>query len=182
MLEFLKVILGENYTEELDKKISEAVGKEFVPRTEFNAKNEAVKGLESQLQEANKTIEGFKDMDIEAIKQAAEDYKNQAEAAKKKAEKTIEGIRFNYALEDALRAAGCRDVISVKAHLKEDALKLDGDNILGLKEQLDTIKVEKDFLFESSDNTSIVRTGGQHKDPPTTGTLEDEISAKLFGK
>ena len=36
MLEFLKSILGDAYTEEIDQKISEEVGKAFVSKGDFN--------------------------------------------------------------------------------------------------------------------------------------------------
>lgn len=35
MLEWLKAILGDSYTEEIDKKISDEIGKGFVPRAEL---------------------------------------------------------------------------------------------------------------------------------------------------
>ena len=45
MLEWLKNILGDAYTEEIDKQVSEAIGKDFVSKTDFNAKNDAAKQL-----------------------------------------------------------------------------------------------------------------------------------------
>lgn len=42
-----------------------------------------IETLKEQLKTANKTIEDFKGMDIESIKQAAEDYKTKYETATK---------------------------------------------------------------------------------------------------
>ena len=39
MLDWLKTILGDAYTEEIDKKVSEEIGKGFVARADFNALN-----------------------------------------------------------------------------------------------------------------------------------------------
>lgn len=38
MLSWLKDILGDNYTEDIEKKISQEIGKNFVSKTDFNAK------------------------------------------------------------------------------------------------------------------------------------------------
>ena len=59
MLEWLKIILGDSYTEEIDKKVSAEIGKGFVSKTDFNAKNEELKTAQGQLLEAKKTIEGL---------------------------------------------------------------------------------------------------------------------------
>lgn len=60
MLDWLKSILGEAYTEEIEKSVSEEIGKRFVSRSDFNVVNEVKKGLETQLEEDRKTIENMK--------------------------------------------------------------------------------------------------------------------------
>ncbi|MBR5156479.1 MAG: phage scaffolding protein [Clostridia bacterium] len=86
MLDRLKTILGDNYTEEIDKAVSEEIGKNFVSRNDFNTKNESVKDLTQRLEEANKQIDAFKEMDIDSIKKSAEEWKEKAEKAEKDAE------------------------------------------------------------------------------------------------
>ena len=49
MLEWLKEILGDSYTEEIDSKVSAEIGKGFVSRADFNTKNDEVKTLQGQL-------------------------------------------------------------------------------------------------------------------------------------
>ena len=82
-LAFLKELLGAAYTEQLDAQISEAVGKGFVARADFNALKESKKALEAQLSEANAAIEGFRaaDKDLEAERAKAAEYKARAEQA-----------------------------------------------------------------------------------------------------
>ena len=43
MLEWLKNILGEAYTDEVDAKVSAEIGKNFVAKADFNAKNDVLK-------------------------------------------------------------------------------------------------------------------------------------------
>ena len=51
MLDWLKEILGESWTEEIDKKVSEEIGKGFVSRSDFNTKNEELKTAKATLKE-----------------------------------------------------------------------------------------------------------------------------------
>lgn len=43
MLEWLKTILGDAYTEDIAKQVSEEIGKQFVQRVDFNTLNETKK-------------------------------------------------------------------------------------------------------------------------------------------
>ena len=42
MLEWLKTVLGDAYTPEIDTAVSQEIGKGFVARTDFNAKTAKV--------------------------------------------------------------------------------------------------------------------------------------------
>lgn len=101
-------------------------------------------GLKTQLGEANNKLAGYDP-----------EWKSKSDTAAQNAQKQIDDLRFDYALNDALKAAKARDVVAIKAHLKTDALKLDEDKILGLQEQLDGIKAESGFLFESDDKPPV---------------------------
>ena len=43
MLVWLKEILGDLYTDEIDSSVSKKIGENFVSKADFNEKNEAVK-------------------------------------------------------------------------------------------------------------------------------------------
>ena len=118
--------------------------------------------LTTQLGEANTQIAAFKDLDVDGIKAAADDYKAKFEAAKAKAKADIEKLQFDDALSSALSGAKAREPKAVAALLDMEGLKLNNGEIVGLKDQLEKLKTEKDFLFESDDPApSIVRgTGG----------------------
>lgn len=70
MLSWLKEILGDGYTDEIDKKISQEIGKNFVAKSDFNAKNEAPKNLEAQIADRDKQLEDLKKStgDIDGLK------------------------------------------------------------------------------------------------------------------
>lgn len=123
--------------------------------------------VQAQLEIANKQIEDFKEMDIEGIKRAAEEYKIKYEEAKEKAAKELEAIKFDYALENALTQAKARNIKAVKALLDMEGLKFNDGEIVGLKDQLEKIKSENDYLFDSDEGTpEIVLPGSKGKDEP----------------
>jgi len=127
----------------------------------MTTENEALK---SQLAEAGKTIEGFKKLDVDGIKAAADDYKAKFEQAQKDAADQLAALKFDHALEGALTAAKAKNPKAVRALLKADDLKLaDDGSIVGLKEQLEKVKSENDYLFDGEGNPlKIVAGGGNH--------------------
>lgn len=128
--------------------------------------------LSGQLAEANQQMEDFKSMDIEGIQRAAEEWKTKAEAAEAKAKADVEKLQFEYALNTALAGAKAREPKAVAALLDMDGLKLNGNEIVGLKDQLEKLKTEKDFLFENDEKTPQIIRG-------TTGSASDEDDAAI---
>ena len=120
-------------------------------------------GLKSQLDEAAKAIDGFKALDIEGVKKSADDWKAKAEQAAKDAEAKVYQVRYESALADALKASKAKNVKAVRALLDEANLKLTDDGLVGLKEQLEKVKPENDYLFESDMPTPKIVSGGGNK-------------------
>lgn len=129
-------------------------------------------GLKTQLDEANTQIEGFKELDVDGIKAAADEWKQKAEQAKQDADTQLAELKFNHALESKLAGTKAKDAAIVAGLLDRDALKLTEDGILGLDEQLSKIKEEKGFLFESEDDKDpkLIIGGG------TGGSLEGDAN------
>lgn len=83
--DWLKTLLGDAYTEDIDKTVATEIGKRFTAKADFEAKSTELKNAKAQLAEANKTIEGLQaaDKDIEAVRKEAAEYKAKAEQAEK---------------------------------------------------------------------------------------------------
>jgi hypothetical protein len=123
-----------------------------------------VDGYKNQLADANKTIEGFKGMDIEGVKKSADEWKTKAETAQAEAAKQVAALKFDHSLEKALADAKVKDVVAVKAHLKIENLKLNEDGTLtGLNEQLEPLQKEKDYLFQSNEQNPQIVTGANNQ-------------------
>jgi hypothetical protein len=156
--DFLK---GLNLSQEVIDKIMAENGKDIAveqkkaekviqERDSYKLKAES---LETQVNDANTEIQKFKDMDIDGIKKAADDWKETAEKAKADADKQISQMKFDYALSTALTGAKAKNAKAVKALLDMDGLKFNDNDgkIVGLDEQLAQIKADNDYLFESDE-------------------------------
>ena len=154
--EFIKSL---NLSQEVNDKIMAENGKDIAveqkkaekviqERDSYKLKAES---LETQVNDANTEIQKFKDMDIDGIKKAADDWKETAEKAKADADKQISQMKFDYALSAALTGAKAKNAKAVKALLDMDGLKFNDGTIVGLDEQLAQIKADNDYLFESDE-------------------------------
>ena len=144
--EVIDKIMAENGEDiSAEQKKSEKITQE---RDRYKLKAES---LETQVNDANAEIQKFKDMDIDGIKQAADDWKTKAEKAKSDADAQISEMKFDYALSAALTGAKAKNAKAVKALLDMDGLKFNDGKIVGLDEQLAQIKADNDYLFESDE-------------------------------
>jgi hypothetical protein len=132
----------------------------------LTAELETVKG---QLSEAGQAIESFKALKPDELKAAADEWKAKAEKATQDAEQMVNGLKFDYALKDALKTYKAKDPADVLPHLKRDTLKLSEDGqIVGLKEQIEPLKEAKDYLFASDEpEPRIVAGTGKPKSTVT---------------
>jgi hypothetical protein len=139
-------------------------------------------GLRDQLTNANATIEKFKEIDVEQIKREAEDYKSKFEQAERDSQAKLDKLQFDHALDRALTSAKAKNSKAVRAMLTEDVLKLDGEKILGLDDQIEKLKKSDAYLFEDDNKTPHITAktsgfengaGGQDKNA--------EINAALRG-
>ena len=74
-LQWLKEIVGDAYTEEMDTAVCQALGKEFVSRADFNEKNAKVKGLETQVTRLTDTVKA-RGKQLDDLKKSAGDNEN----------------------------------------------------------------------------------------------------------
>lgn len=110
--------------EEIDKQVSNEIGKAYAPRADLDSANEAKAAAEAQLADANKTIAGYKDMDIDAIRQSAADWQTKAEQAQKDADARVAAVQFDARLDGAIGKRRGRSPKAIKALLDMDALRV----------------------------------------------------------
>ncbi|QAT48582.1 phage scaffold protein [Caproiciproducens sp. NJN-50] len=181
MLEWLKTILGDTYTEDIDKKVSTEIGKGFVSRTDFNTANEAKKTLEGQIADRDKQIKGFEKLagDNEALKTQLTQAQEANKTAKTDYEANLKKVTLDSKVETALLGAKAKSTKAVRALLDESKISIDGDNVLGLNEQLEALKKDSAYLFgdAQTQNPPPPVKG----DPPKTGDNDMAQWAKEAG-
>ena len=130
---------------------------------EFKKLNTELEGIKGQLSQANEQIAGFKELDIEGVKQKAAEWEQKYNQAAENSAREIEQLKFDFALDRELTKAQARNPKAVKALLDRDALKYDKGKIIGLEEQLETLKKKEDsaFLFGSAAPTVQFTTQSQ---------------------
>lgn len=168
---WLKEIIGEAYTEEMDAAACQAIGKDFVARADFNAKNTRVKELEAQVGQLEEAAKGHAKQ-LEELKKSAGDneeltrkigeLEQQAKADRANYEKELAAVRLSSAVDDELTAAGAKNTVAVKAVLADylkDAKIVDGkvvakvgDESITLAAKVEALKKDAstDFLFGSA--------------------------------
>ncbi|NRG43300.1 phage scaffolding protein [Bacillus sp. CRN 9] len=140
-------------TDEQIEKVMASHGKVVNP---LKAEVDKVKGLENeittykqqiadrdtQLIDLSKKAEGNEELQ----KQIKDLQKDNADA-KEESDNKLAAQRKEFKLELALKDALAKNPKAVKALLNQEAISLDGDNLIGLEEQLKSLKESDSYLF-----------------------------------
>lgn len=152
--------------EQADKVVAQQTEemKGFVPRARLDEESGKVTALNTQLADRDKDIaklqkEAGKGSDLEKqLSEMQDKYKTDTEALNKQ----LADQKLDNLLDTQLLQAKARDLVSVKAHIKRDGIKIKDDGTLeGL--DLDSLRKEKPYLFEiqsSSDEGTGFNSGG----------------------
>ncbi len=171
-VEFLK---GLGLTDEQIQNIQAESGREIQKYKEENIDLKAeVNNTKELLDNANKEIDSYKSMDIEAIKKAAEDYKTKYETAENEHKAQLAEIQLNNKLEKYVDGLKLKNDIYKKAvisRIKEKELKFDGDTLLGGEELVKGFKEQYADAFcddkpkpSFSDSTPGTNNGSSNDD------------------
>ena len=161
----VKKLLGDQIGDDVIDKIMAEHGKDIEGRkSEVSTLTTERDALKAQLDQASQQIDSFKTMDIEGVKKSADEWKAKAEQAAADAKVQVEKLKFDHALEASLTGAKARNAKAVTALLDTELLKMGEDGtISGLKEQLEKIQSEHDYLFVSDVPTPTIVTGGSNR-------------------
>lgn len=116
--------------------------------TERDTANNTIKGLKD-------TVAKFDGVDIEKLKKDASDWET-------KYNTDIAAVKLDSAVNMALVEAKAKNPKLAKAALDMSIIKLDGENLTGLTEQLDKLKESDAYLFEAETKDDPKDNGGAH--------------------
>ena len=137
--------------------------------TELNTANETIKGLKE-------TVSKFDGVDLDGLKKSVTDWEN-------KYNTDIAAVKLDSAVNLALVAAKAKNPKLAKAALDMSVIKMDGDNLLGLSEQLDNLKKSDAYLFEEEQTADdkktsgafVMNTGGDHGKTTNTDSFMNAV-------
>ncbi len=129
-----------------------------------------------KIKELTEAVKKFDGVDVDKLKT------DLAEMSKKYDTDTA-ALKLDNALSKALSSCGARDADIVGKLLDRSIIKLDGDKLIGVSEQIDRLKTDKAFLFGSADETAkptgmTAQLGSQH-DKPAGNSGAETLGAAL---
>lgn len=204
-LQWMKDILGDAYTEDMDAKVCAALGERFVSRQDFNDKNAKLKEAEAQVSQLTESVK-TRDTQLEELKKSAganEELQKQIDTLAQQNkdqraayDKELATVRLMAAVDAELTSAGSKNNTAVRAVLAEflkEAKIVDGK--VTSKEGADTVtlaaKVEAlkkdaatDFMFASTPKYAGWKPGEGSGGAPSGGKepkdmTYDELCAYL---
>ena len=115
------------------------------------------------LEEAQKTLKEFEDVDVEELKARVATLTADLETKEQEYQKELAERDFNSLLEKQINSFGAKNTKAVKALLDIDALKESKNQEADIKAMLETCKEENDYLFGSDEpiKNPVAPTGGK---------------------
>lgn len=190
-MEWLKELLknaGIENVDDLESKIAKELPKYFKPASVFNEVNEKLKNANAEI-ETLKTTQSNIQTEYENYKKGSitqEDYDAKVKEIQEEADNKVKQNNFDSKLAVKLmsKEINARDVVDIKANLDMSKISLDGENFIGLDEQIKTLKEKKDYLFNKEETviTGVGESGRQkvEGDKPDFSQMSyDEIAKYL---
>ncbi len=148
--------------------INKELPKHFIPKDKYNEAAEAKKKLEADLAARDTQLEELKKAagNSDELKQQISELQEANKATKEEWEAKTAQMQLNFAIEKALTTAKAKNAKAVKALLDMEKVKLDGEQLLGLDDQLKAIKESDPYLFGEPGKV------GSGTNPPGAGTGE----------
>lgn len=105
--------------------------------------------LQKQIGDRDKQLDTLKESsgDNEALKKQITDLQAANKKAKDDYDSNLKKVTLGSKVDVALLGAKAKNVKAVRALLDESKISLDGENVLGLKEQLEQVQKDNPFLF-----------------------------------
>ena len=140
---------------DFETELNKALPEDWIPKSKYNELNESKKLSDENLKKANATLEELKGKAglSDEYKAQIDKLKDEAKKAEETHKATVAQMKRDSAIDSALASAKARNSKAVRALLDEGKLVLNDDGSLsGLKEQIEAVKKDNAFLFDSSDD------------------------------
>ena len=166
----IKAILPNITKEELDKIMAINGSDIEKAKGETTALNTQITDLSNQITDRDNQLKDLKSKvgDNETLKNKIEELETANKTAKSNYEKAIADMKRDNAINNSIRDAKAKNVKAVRALLDMEKIKMDGETVIGLKDQIDALAKSDAYLFEVEDTSNNGGMKGGFK--PGTGS------------
>ena len=146
---------------------------------DIQSEKDAAAAIQQSLDTANSTIQSYKDMDIDGIRESVEDYKQKWEQS----ESDRKAFEYKTRLSSYVKSLGLRDDVyeqHVTNMLMEKGLKFDGDKLIGADDVIKAFREShKDAFADSEPKPQFVQSATGVL--PSSSSSEDAFIRSIMG-
>lgn len=177
--EFLKEL---GLADDVIEKVMAETGKDINElKSTAEASKTTLADLQKQISDRDKQLDDLKKSsgDNEALKKQITDLQAANKQAKTDYDADLKKLTLGSKINVALMGAKAKNVKAVRALLDESKISLDGENVLGLDDQIKALqKSDPDFFGEKKQDNPPPPAGGQ---PPKPAGSDDFLTAAMKG-
>lgn len=164
--------LEEKLKDNKEVKLANLAGGQYVDKKKHDDTVAELTAAQSTINGLKETVSKFDGVDVEGLKKSASDWEN-------KYNSDLAALKLDNAVNMALVEAKVKNPKLAKAALDSSIIKLDGEKLIGLSEQLEALKESDGYLFDTEEPTAkaTVTTGAQHNNNTNTDSLISAIMA-----
>ncbi|WP_041705174.1 phage scaffolding protein [Clostridium ljungdahlii] len=152
----------------------------YVEKSKLDTANNSIKDYKKQLKDRDTQLETLKGKakGNEDLTAEIERLKGENEAATKDYEAKLTKIKLDTAVKEALKQSKVKDVELAMKLINYENIKLSDDGkAVGINEQIEPMKKDREYLFEKEVlGTGHFNTGGIDKNPPTITSLGEKLA------
>lgn len=176
--EVVDKIMAEN-----GKDIEEAKGEKDSLETQLEDLKKEKTKLEESIKDRDKQLKELKDSagDNEELKKKIDELQTSNKEAAEAHKKEIAALNKTHKVEAAISAARGKNIKAIMPFLDMDKVSLDGDNLIGLNEQLEELKKADDTKFLFNDGKTKMKGAqiGEDEDKNEQGGKTAEEIRKM---
>lgn len=153
-----------------EKKLHVLEDGQFVPITRFNEVNEQKNTYKKQTEELNGQV-----AELSKFKGTAEELQQKVATIQTEYTTKMQEVETNFTkkllereVDTALKLSKAKNIKAVKALLDTETIKLDGDKVVGLEEQLANVIKDNPYLFDTTQQTPPPNSVGRTQTPPSS--------------
>ena len=166
--EFLKEL---GLADDVIDKVMAENGKDIEAiKDKLDAREKELATAQHTIQQLQDTVRKYDGVDVQKLK-------DEVAAWEKKYNEDLGRLKLESAMETALMSARAKNTKAVKALLNMEQIRLDGEKLLGLDEQLTELKKNEPYLFEDTRPGPTLNSGLGHGNPLESGSLDKFPSA-----